>query len=99
MSNFNNLTPEETERLALLVEECAEVQQIAMKILRHGYESCNPYEPEQKTNRFELQKEIGHLYFAIDFMAQKSDINQASCCVSQARKEDTIQQWLHHNKV
>lgn len=43
MSEFtNNLTPAEAECLAILIEECAEVQQIACKILRHGYDSCNP---------------------------------------------------------
>lgn len=35
MENFNGMTPAETERLAILVEECGEVVQIGMKILRH----------------------------------------------------------------
>ena len=34
--HFNNLTPGEAERLAILAEECGEVIQIIGKILRHG---------------------------------------------------------------
>ena len=37
MNNFNQLTPAETERLAILAEECGEVIQAVGKILRHGY--------------------------------------------------------------
>lgn len=41
-AHFNNLTPAQAERLAILAEECAEVIQIVGKILRHGMESCHP---------------------------------------------------------
>src|SRR5579872_899269 len=37
------LTPAQIERLALLAEECGEVMQAVSKILRHGYESRNPF--------------------------------------------------------
>lgn len=37
------MSNEELERLALLVEEAAEIQQIAMKIIRHGYASLEFY--------------------------------------------------------
>jgi hypothetical protein len=42
MSNFNQLTNAEQKRLAKLIEECAEVSQIAYKILIRGYNSYNP---------------------------------------------------------
>jgi hypothetical protein len=50
MDHFNRLTPAEAERLALLLEELGEAQQIIGKILRHGYESYHPDDPET-TNR------------------------------------------------
>ena len=53
----NELTPAESERLALLSEEMGEAIQAIGKILRHGYESTGP-----KTivrNRTSLEKELG----------------------------------------
>ena len=55
--HFNGLTPAETERLAMLAEECAEVIQIVGKILRHGYESHHPDTPDV-SNRFLLRREL-----------------------------------------
>ena len=53
----------ETEKLAVLMEECAEVQQVIGKILRHGYDS---YHPETKiTNRENLAREIVDIFAAI----------------------------------
>jgi hypothetical protein len=45
MEHFNKLTPAQAERLAMLIEECGEVIQIAGKILRHGYQSYHPERP------------------------------------------------------
>lgn len=42
MKHYNELTPEEHERLSLLMEECGEVVQIIGKIFRHGYERYPP---------------------------------------------------------
>lgn len=54
--HFNNLTPAQAERLAILAEECAEVIQIVGKILRHGMESFHPVTLE--SNRAALLREI-----------------------------------------
>ncbi len=51
MENFNKLTPAETERLAILAEECGDVIRIIGKILRHG----------GPTNRDLLEAEIGDI--------------------------------------
>ncbi|MGR3524882.1 MAG: hypothetical protein ACU0CT_02645 [Paracoccaceae bacterium] len=56
MAHFNNLTPAEAERLAMLAEECAEVIQVVGKILRHGYDSYHPANPAV-SNRDLLAKE------------------------------------------
>ena len=45
MKHFNQLTPAEAERLALLLEELGEAQQAIGKILRHGYASTHPANP------------------------------------------------------
>lgn len=58
--NFNELTPAETERLAILAEEMGETIQVIGKILRHGYDSRNPLEGKTGwTNRANLEKELG----------------------------------------
>jgi len=65
--HFNQLTPAQAERLAMLAEECGEVIQIIGKILRHGYESYHPNNPvfsnrdllhQELTDLFAVQNEI-----------------------------------------
>lgn len=67
MGHFNNLTPEEAERLAMLAEECAEVIQVVGKILRHGYSSYHPLTP-YVFNRELLRKEITDLAAVLSAM-------------------------------
>lgn len=59
--HFNQLTPAQAERLAMLAEECAEVIQVVGKILRHGYDN---YHPENRTfsNRDMLHQELTDLF-------------------------------------
>ena len=59
--HFNNLSPAEAERLAMLAEECGEVIQVIGKILRHGYNSHHPQNP-MVTNRQLLGRELTDLY-------------------------------------
>lgn len=94
---FNKLTPAESERLALLIEECGEVIQAASKILRHGYHSYDPtVAPEDRvTNLEQLEKEIGHLDHAIGLMAVE-DIRGREYMRHSRSKSRTIAQWLHH---
>lgn len=76
MTNFNKLTPAETERLAILMEECAEVQQVIGKILRHGYDSVKPSTDE--TNQQVLERELGDLLVAYGLIADSGDIDVES---------------------
>lgn len=50
--HFNKLTPAQSERIAMLAEEAAEVVQICGKILRHGLGAHHPDDPN--TNNSEL---------------------------------------------
>jgi hypothetical protein len=58
--DVTGLTAAERELIAMLAEECGEVVQICMKILRHGLESYNPEVPveERYTNRQLLRQEL-----------------------------------------
>jgi len=73
--HFNKLTPSELERLAHLAEECAEVIQAINKIIRHGYESYDPTNPDHKGNRNDLEREIADVYSVITLMFLEKDIN------------------------
>ena len=93
------MTDAELERLAILVEEAAEVQQIAMKIIRHGYDSCNPFDADKTTNQELLQKELGDLTFGIQMRVDEGDINRSDIAKHRAKKKKNIRQYLHHNIV
>ena len=56
--HFNQLTPAQAERLAMLAEEAAETIQIVGKILRHGLDSYHPDRPELGSNLDMLNREL-----------------------------------------
>lgn len=91
---FNGLTNAEAERLAVLMEELAEAQQVIGKILRHGYESTHP--DGGPSNREELQKELGDVRNAERMMIEAGDLDPAAIQLRAKAKELTIGQYLHH---
>jgi hypothetical protein len=98
MKNFNQLTPAETERLALLAEEMSECIQVIGKILRHGYESRNPLDPTSETNREHLMKEMGDVELIIYLMDEAKDIDRNRVDTRRIQKGKDIRQWLHHQQ-
>jgi len=96
MQHFNQLTPAEAERLALLAEECAETIQVIGKILRHGYASCHPNDLET-SNRTLLTDEIGHIQAALQLMESAGDIHPEIIEQSCAAKMRKVGFYLHHN--
>lgn len=96
MKHFNQLTPAEAERLALLLEEIGEVQQVIGKILRHGYESYNPLSEDKTTNRDLLQRELGDVQHSVERMYEAGDVSK--CAIHNRTKEKAIlvERWLHH---
>lgn len=94
--HFNELTPAEAERLALLLEEMGEVQQIVGKILRHGYASRNPHEPNGQTNRQLLEREMGDLSHAIALLRNAGDVTSSRILEHAARKAEKVGPYLHH---
>lgn len=76
MEHFNKLSPAEAERLAILIEECSEVIQAAVKILRHGYESGMPdYIYSCLTNRETLERELGDFVWILRDMTKVGDVS------------------------
>lgn len=95
--HFNSLSPAEVERLALLMEECGEVIQVIGKVLRHGYASYHP--DTGKTNREDLERELGDLWAACSLMTGAGDISLSKVCDSKQAKLSSVGRWLHHNRV
>lgn len=91
----NGLSNSEAERLALLLEELGEAQQVIGKILRHGYESVNPFEPTT-TNRERLVRELGDVLVAIDFLLDYGDVKQEDLDDRKRVKHHRVWDWLHH---
>jgi len=96
--HFNQLTPAEAERLALLAEELCEAGQAINKILRHGYESYNPHEVNGMSNRAKLQHECGHVHAALWLMAETGDIDEAAMEAEAELKFSRVLQWMHHQE-
>jgi len=98
MAGFNELKLGEAERLAVLIEECAEVQQIACKVLRHGYLSFNPNDKFRTSNRTLLERELGDLSAAIYLMRRAEDIDRHRVRDADRKKRENVFKYLHHNR-
>lgn len=88
------LTAAEIERLAMLSEECGEVIQAVGKVLRHGWESTSPY--GGRTNRAELEREIGNIRAVVGLMLDSRDVQLAAIQYWQRRKRGALTKWTHH---
>ncbi len=96
--SFNQLTPPELERLALLVEEMGESLQIIGKILRHGMNSYNPIGDDRRTNRELLEKELGDVKHATDRLTEANDLDLSEILMNAEKKRISIRRWLHHQE-
>lgn len=96
MDHFNGLTPAQAERLALLAEELGESVQAIGKILRHGYESRNPFLKNGPTNRESLEKELADVYVAARMLFDAGDLSRLSCASHEEIKTDQLKLFLHH---
>lgn len=94
MRHFNELTPAQAERLAWLMEELAEAQQMIGKILRHGFDSSHPHY-ENIPNRTNLEKELGHVEAAMSLLIERNDISMTNIVNFMAIKKNTMK-YLHH---
>lgn len=92
--HFNGLMPAEAERLALLMEECAEVQQVIGKILRHGYHSVHPN--GGLNNRELLEKELGDVQYSLGLMVAAEDVERDVIEIYADEKAEKVGKYLHH---
>jgi len=94
--HFNALSEAQAEALAFLIEELAEAQQAACKILRHGYRSSNPLIANSPTNRTELEKELGDVSEAMLLLDRNGDVSYNSIIEWSKDKRESVKKWMHH---
>ena len=94
--HFNQLTPAEAERLALLLEEMGEAQQMIGKVLRHGYYSFHPKDDSETVNAALLAKEMGDVQAALKMMFDADDISKDLVNEAKSKKLKAVQRYLHH---
>lgn len=94
-NNFNDLSPAEIERLALLIEECSEVIKVCTKVLRHGWQPAGePYD-----NRAALEQELGDVRLAERLMITNCDVHENNIIDRTYDKKVKLNMWLRHNVV
>lgn len=92
--HFNQLRPDQLEALALLMEECAEVQQAIGKILRHGLYSHHP--AGGPNNAEMLTTEVGDLHAAMHLAESVGLFHTAHVRRACDAKLERIGRYLHH---
>ena len=98
MTPFNGLSPAEAEGLAILMEEMGEAQQVIGKILRHGYDSYHPDDPEETSNRTLLAIEMGHVWCATQMLVTPQNISGMILEFSRCEKHEKVKRWTHHQE-
>jgi hypothetical protein len=93
-----NTTPAQIERLVKLNEECSEVQQLISKAILNGFENYHPDDETKTTNRELLEKEIGHVLYAIGLCLENNDIDANAIQKHITKKDKTITKWLLYNR-
>lgn len=96
---FSRLSPAQIERLALFIEEMGEALQMVGKVFRHGYDSRHP--EGKTTNREDLEKEIGHIESAVDFLCGGlepggADLKDSNILKAKLEKQKGVMKYLHH---
>lgn len=95
---FNKLTDAEDERLACLLEEMGEALHIIGKVLRHGYESKNPFNMMGRTNRQMLEDELGDVRHSMIQLCNAGDLSKDAIHHQAKLKAEKIQKYLHHQE-
>jgi hypothetical protein len=93
--HFNELSPAQAERLALLIEEQGKVLQVIGKILRFGYDSRHPKNP-RISNRELLEKELDDVDAALALMFKARDISENERDGWARNKLSVIARWVRH---
>lgn len=85
-------TPHEREILTILIEECAEVQQRATKLLRFGRDEVQP--GQSLSNSARLSDEIGDLYAMTERAQDLGLVDLARVATAMRAKEAKLETFM-----
>lgn len=91
----DKMTEAQLERIAKLLEECAEVVQICGKAIRFGYES----EHNGRTCLDRLEEELGDVLLSMRMMAENGDISLPNTTMRKETKIDKINRNFTYTKL
>lgn len=94
---MKELTPAQIERLGLLAEELSEAVALVGKILRHGFDSYNPDDPDpaQLPNWQLLGRELGDVEYAISLLVKAEELSRADISTGRELAERKKPKYLH----
>lgn len=95
VGHFNKLTPAEAERIAMVMEEAAEVVQACGKILRHGFDSRYG---DGRLNRTQLLLEVRDVIATIALMEAAGDFEGGEVAPTQSDVSRRLR-YTHHQSV
>ena len=90
-------TEREREILTILIEECAEVQQRATKLLRFGRDEVQAGQP--LTNAQRLSKELGDLRVLVDMAADAGLVDPMEIKERATRKREKLERYMQSEAV
>lgn len=92
-------TAQQYERIGILFEELGETLQALGKVQRHGFDSVNPFEVRAGTNLEQLEREIGHVFAAMQLLTEVTDLSLVRISGHCEDKKRNVQKWLHYPVV
>ena len=93
-TTLSGISLAQEERLVLLIEEASEVIKEATKTLRFGFDGKNPLLEGARTNRENLESEIGNFNNAVRMMVAANDIKAAHIKIAEDLKREMISYWV-----
>jgi len=92
VTRFPLPTEHEREVLTILIEECAEVQQRATKLLRFGALECQPGKSQNNSER--LSMEVGDLQTLIEMASILGLISPKVVAARRVRKLEKLSHYM-----
>lgn len=86
----------ERELLTILIEECAEVQQRATKLLRFGRDEVQP--GQDYSNKERLSSEVGDLNTLIELCIKEDLINPETVHYRTERKLEKLRKYMQSSR-
>jgi len=86
------------ELLVILSEECAEVQQAAIKCIRFGMTSVSTVDPTGPNNTQRLESELGDLMAMFKLVLQESNLSEQNIMNAAEAKLVKVEKFMKNGK-